>query len=138
MRYLAVDHGLKRTGLAVCDQAETIASPLEVIDAGGDIFGRIARAVKEHQAKAVVVGLPLNMDGSRGPQAERVLAFAAGLERVLNIPVHLQDERLSTYAASEKLRQRQLSRKKKIRRLDAVAAAQILEDFLAALRAAEQ
>ena len=134
MRYLAIDYGLKRTGLAVCDQAETLASPLEVIEGSRDIAVRIARAVKEHQAGAVVVGLPLNMDGSRGPQAKKTLELAAQLEKRLDVPVHLQDERLSSYAASEKLQHTQLSRKKKIRRLDAVAAAQILEDFLAGRR----
>ncbi|MHC4186449.1 MAG: RuvX/YqgF family protein, partial [Planctomycetota bacterium] len=70
MRYLAIDYGSKRVGLAVCDPDETIASPLCVIEGQKDVAGKIAEVVKQEGVGAVVVGLPLNMDDSAGPQAK--------------------------------------------------------------------
>ena len=130
MRYLAVDYGAKRTGLAICDPAETVASPLAVIEGQKDLPKKIAEVVEAENVKAIVIGLPLNMDDSAGPQAKLVFQFAEQLEKVLNIPIHFQDERLSTFSAAEKLASADFSRKKKKKRLDAIAAAEILEAFL--------
>jgi putative Holliday junction resolvase len=130
MRYLAIDYGDKHTGLAVCDPAETIASPLTVIDGQKDLFDKITRIAAAENIEAIVLGLPLNMDDSIGPRAKLVLKFAEKLKNRLQIPVHLQDERLTTYAAEDKIAPADLSRKKKKKRLDAIAAAQILETFL--------
>ncbi len=130
MRYLAIDYGDKHTGLAVCDPAETIASPLTVIDGQKDLLDKIARIATAENVEAIVLGLPLNMDDSTGPRAKLVLKFAEQLKNRLQIPVHLQDERLTTFAAEDKIAPANLSRKKKKKRLDAIAAAQILEAFL--------
>jgi putative Holliday junction resolvase len=130
MRYLAIDYGDKHTGLAICDPAETIASPLTVIDGQKDLLDKIARIATTENVEAIVLGLPLNMDDSIGPRAKLVLKFAEKLKNRLQIPVHLQDERLTTYAAEDKIAPADLSRKKKKKRLDAIAAAQILETFL--------
>ena len=130
MRYLAIDYGAKRTGLAICDPAETVASPLAVIEGQKDLLKRIADVVKAENVEAVVLGLPLNMDDTAGSQAKLVFGFAEQLEKVLNVPVHFQDERLSTFDADEKLSATEFSRKKKKKRLDAIAAAEILEAFL--------
>jgi len=130
MRYLAIDYGAKRTGLAICDPAETVASPLTVIEGQKDLLKKIAEVVEAENVEAVVVGLPLNMDDSAGPQAKLVFQFAEQLEKLLNIPVHFQDERLSTFGADEKLAATELSIRKKKKRLDAIAAAEILEAFL--------
>jgi putative Holliday junction resolvase len=130
MRYLAIDYGDKHTGLAICDAAETIASPLTVIDGQKDLLDKIARIATTENVEAIVLGLPLNMDDSIGPRAKLVLKFAEKLKNRLQIPVHLQDERLTTYAAEDKIAPADLSRKKKKKRLDAIAAAQILETFL--------
>lgn len=130
MRYLAVDYGAKRVGLAICDHAETIASPLGVIEGEKDVAKRIVEVVRKENVEAVVLGLPLNMDDSAGPQAKLVFQFAEQLEKLLNIPVHFQDERLSSFSAEEKLAPAEFTRKKKKKHLDAVAAAEILEAFL--------
>jgi putative Holliday junction resolvase len=130
MRYLAIDYGTKRTGLAVCDRNETITSPLTVIHGHKQLLNRIAEVIEKENIDAVVLGLPLNMDGSRGAQTRLVLKFAARLRDRLSVPVHLQDERLSSFGAEEKLIPAQYTRGKKRERLDAVAAAEILRAFL--------
>ena len=130
MRYLSVDYGAKRTGLAICDPAETLASPLAVIEGQKDLPKKIAEVVEAENVEAIVLGLPLNMDDSTGPQARLVFQFAEQLEKVLNIPIHFQDERLSTFSAAEKLASADFTMKKKKKRLDAIAAAEILEAFL--------
>jgi putative Holliday junction resolvase len=130
MRYLAIDYGTKRTGLAICDPSETIASPLGVIEGHHDLTAKIADIVTKEAVGAIVLGLPLNMDDSQGPQAKLVFKFAEQLEKVLVIPVYFQDERLTTFSAEEKLMAAELTRKKKSKHIDAVAAAEILEAFL--------
>ncbi len=130
MRYLAIDYGTKRTGLAICDSAETIASPLAIIQGQKELLKKIAEVVETENVEAVVLGLPLNMDNSEGPQSKLILKFAERLKQHLHIPVHLQDERLSSFSAEEKLASANFTRGKKRKRLDAVAAAEILEAFL--------
>ncbi len=130
MRYLAIDYGDKRTGLAVCDRNETIASPLVVIEGRGELLKKIIELIKNENIDAVVLGLPLNMDDSQGPQAKLVMRFADELKKVIEIPIHFQDERLSSFAAEEKIAVAEFTRKKKKRRLDAIAAAEILQAFL--------
>jgi putative Holliday junction resolvase len=130
MRYLAIDYGTKSTGLAICDPSETIVSPLAVLSKEKDLAARIIEIIKAESVSAVVFGLPLNMDGSSGTQAKIVQDFAGNFVKMVTVPVYLHDERLSTFAAKEKLRAADLTRKKKRRRLDAVAAAEILQAFL--------
>ncbi len=130
MRYLAIDYGTKRTGLAICDSDEIIVSPLAVIQGQKELLRKIAEVVKAENVGAVVLGLPLNMDDSEGPQAKLVLKFADQLKEYIEIPVHLQDERLSSFSAEQKLAPAEFTRGKRKKRLDAVAAAEILEVFL--------
>ena len=130
MRYLAIDYGTKRTGLAICDRAETIASPLAVIEGQKELLKKIAEVVQTENVEAVVLGLPLNMTGSESSQTKLVLKFAEQLKDYLHIPVHFQDERLSSFGAEEKIASANFTRKKKRKRLDAIAAAEILEAFL--------
>jgi putative Holliday junction resolvase len=130
MRYLAIDYGTKRTGLAICDSAETIASPLAVIQGQKELLKKIAEVIKAEDVEAVVLGLPLNMDDSEGFQTKLVLRFAEQLKEHLNVPIHFQDERLSSFSAEEKMASAELTRGKRRKRLDAVAAAEILEAFL--------
>lgn len=130
MRYLAIDYGMKRTGLAVCDSGETIASPLAVVQGHKDLIARIKRIVASEGIGGIVLGLPLNMDGSEGPQAKLVQAFAKELGKHIQIPIHLQDERLSSFEAEQKLQEFGLTRGKRRARLDALAAADILQTFL--------
>jgi putative Holliday junction resolvase len=130
MRYLAIDYGARRTGLAICDQSETIASPYGVIQGHKNIIEKITEIVDQENVEAVVVGLPLNMDDSTGPQAKLVLEFAKQLENELSVPVLFQDERLSSFAAREKLSLAEIPAKKQKRYVDAIAAAEILQAFL--------
>ncbi|OHB55071.1 MAG: hypothetical protein A2173_07895 [Planctomycetes bacterium RBG_13_44_8b] len=130
MRYLAIDYGEKRTGLAICDAGETIVTPLAVIRNQKDLPQKIADIARKEGAEAVVLGLPLNMDGSEGPQSKLTQKFAKQLKEHLDIPIHLQDERLSSFDAEQRLRPAELTISKKRKRLDAVAAASILEAFL--------
>lgn len=132
MRYLAVDYGAKRTGLAVCDANERVTSPLGVLEGRRNLVERIAQVVEAEAVGTVVVGWPLNMDGSEGPQAQEVRAFAERMRKRVGVPVVFQDERLSSFGAEEKLRETSLSRAKRRQRRDAVAAAEILRAFLEA------
>jgi len=130
MRYLSIDYGTKTTGLAVCDPMETIISPLAVLPTAKDLVDKILAIAHDENVEAVILGLPLNMDGTSGPQAKIVQAFADKLKKHISIPVFLQDERLTTFAAEGKLAARELTRKKRRARIDAVAAAEILQAFL--------
>lgn len=130
MRYLAIDYGQKRTGLAMCDQHERIASPLTVLTGQAELLEQIAEVVRTEEAQAVLIGLPLNMDGSEGPAAKRVRDFAAELAQKIDIDIYFHDERLSTFQAQGKLAGMDLTRKQKKKHLDAIAAAEILQCFL--------
>ena len=137
MRYLAIDYGGKRTGLALCDNAEMIASPVAVVDNKAMLISVILDLVESEQVGTIVLGLPVNMDGSEGPAAKGVRQFANELEKHTTIPIVFQDERLSSYEAEEKL-SGFFTRKKKKQRLDAVAAAGILQSFLDTKHEAEK
>ncbi|MCU0914632.1 MAG: Holliday junction resolvase RuvX [Planctomycetes bacterium] len=130
MRYLAIDYGMKRTGLAVCDPAETMAFPYDVLQGRRDLIRQIGRVVASENIDALVLGLPLNMDGSEGSQAKVVRSFAGELKAGLRVPVFFQDERLSSFGAQEKLEEIGLRKGRKRQRLDALAAAEILQAFL--------
>ena len=132
MRYLSIDPGDKRIGLAVGDDSTKVATPVSVIFATGESerLGAIGQIIKSHEPDALVVGLPLNMDGSEGPAAKKTRCFADRLARRFGLPVHLVDERLSSYDANLKLERTGLTHKGKKRRRDALAAAAILRRFL--------
>jgi len=130
MRYLAIDYGTKRTGLAICDASETIASPLAVLKGQKELLNKIAEIVKTENAEAIVLGLPLNMSGTESSQTKLALKFAEQLKSRLSIPIYLQDERLSSFGAEEKLAPAEFTSGKRKKRIDAVAAAEILEAFL--------
>jgi putative Holliday junction resolvase len=130
MRFLAIDYGRKRTGLAVSDPAEKIASPLDVLLTNKLLMPQILQHIHRQNVRAVVVGLPLNMDGSEGPQAGLVRQFADQLQQHTNLPVYFYDERLTSFEADRKLAPAKLTRAKRSKRLDAIAAATILQSFL--------
>jgi 6-phosphogluconolactonase len=129
MRYLAIDYGGKRTGLALCDNAEMIASPVAVVENRAMLMSVILDLVESEHVDTIVLGLPLNMDGSEGSGAKDVRQFARELGKHTAIPIIFHDERLSSYEAEGKLAGF-FTRKKKKQRLDAVAAAEILQSFL--------
>ena len=133
MRFLAIDYGERRTGLAVGDDEPGLASALAVIDTASsdERLRRIARAIEEQGPDALVLGLPLNMDGTEGPAAKTVRAFAGVLRDRFGLVVHLVDERLTSDAADTEMNRAGLSGRRKKAHRDAVAAATILSDFLA-------
>ena len=130
MRYLGIDHGTKRTGLAICDPSETIVSPLAVLENRKDLIERIKAFIEKEGVEALVLGLPLNMDGSEGGQAKIVRKFAMQLKKAIDKPLYFQDERLSSFGAAEKITPADYTRKKQQQRLDAIAAGEILQAFL--------
>jgi putative Holliday junction resolvase len=130
MRYLSIDYGNKNTGLAICDSTETIVSPLAALPTSDYLIGKIIEIIKAENVEAIVLGLPLNMDDSVGPQVKKVQAFAEQIKKQIDIPVFFQDERLSTFAAEGKMIDMDLTREGKKRRIDALAAAEILQAFL--------
>ena len=136
MRVLALDVGERRVGIAISDPTGTLARPLQALARGSreEDFAAIAALVAEHDVGLVVVGQPLSLDGTEGPQARRVARYAEALAAHLTVRVTSWDERFTTVEAKKVLRQR---RKEKDRRrarakgeLDAVAAAVILQGYL--------
>lgn len=133
MRYLAIDLGEKRTGVAVGDDVTGLATPVDVVVTASEAerLAQLLKLIDEHGPAALVLGLPLNMDGSEGPAAKRARAFADLLAKRSGLPVHAVDERLSSEAANHQMAQSGLTHKQKKARRDALAAAVILRDFLA-------
>ncbi len=136
-RYLGIDYGRRRIGLAVSDELGTLASPLATLPSTGDP-GVDARNVIDladrEEVEAFVVGLPLNMNGSEGPQAKLTRTFADRLQvESPHRPVTMWDERLSSFAADQVLDQAELSRAKRKRHRDQIAAQVILQSYLESL-----
>lgn len=132
MIFLAVDLGKARTGLAVCDENEVLASPAGVVAEWDPerLMERIAEEAKHRGAKELVVGLPRNMDGSEGESAQNARAFAERLGKRTGLPVHLQDERGTTITAHNYLNDTDTRGKKRKAVVDAVAATVILQAYL--------
>jgi putative Holliday junction resolvase len=132
MRVLGVDMGQRRIGVALSDSLGMTAQPLMVIERQGtsaDLQALAALAVK-HEVAAIVVGLPLTLRGERGPQAQRVLAFADALRRQVAVPVEFVDERLTTVQGERALIATDTSRRKRKQVIDQVAAQLILQQYL--------
>jgi putative Holliday junction resolvase len=129
-RWLGLDHGSKRIGAAVGDSEQAVVSPVATIAAepADEAMRRVVALAGEYHAEGIVVGWPLNMDGSEGPQALAARAAAAALARTCDLDVRMWDERLSSFEADGELAG-MLTRKKRRARQDALAAAIILEDF---------
>lgn len=130
MRYLALDLGDRRIGVAISDALGMLARPLEVFERTSRAadFDHINDLITRHCVDAVVVGLPLNMDGTEGPQAVWVREYSDALAETLAVPVHLWDERLTTEEAEDILRAQGKPPAKDW--IDAVAAAVILRSYL--------
>lgn len=133
MKIMAVDFGEARTGLAVCDRTEFLASPMGVIQEKNfeTCVKKVAyAAMKEFNVGMVVVGLPKNMDGSLGPRAQLCDKFARALKALIPIPVELWDERQTTMQASTYLNEMNVRGAKRKEVIDEVAATIILESYL--------
>ena len=136
MRVLALDTGEKRIGVAVSDPLGIIAQGVTVItrkDPETDL-NEIKRIVEEYKADSVVIGMPINMDGTKGKSAEKVNEFVEILKGRLSIPVYTYDERLSTKESEKFLISADVSRKKRKQVIDKMAAQLILESYLERLK----
>jgi len=134
MKYLAIDYGERRVGLAICDPSEMIVSPLCQLDMPAAGWSRLVetihRLATENQAESLVVGLPLNMDGSEGPQAKRVRQFGQTLAQAGTLPVVFHDERLSSSAADDLMADAGLTARQRKQKRDMLAACHVLRGFL--------
>lgn len=133
IRYLAIDYGSKRIGLAVGDSQLAIVSPLEPVYSKGRVDDDIAAVLataEEYGADEFVIGLPLNMDDTEGPQAKLTRQFGDAIQSKSGKKIHYFDERLSSFAADELLRDCEFTRKQHRARQDGVAAQVLLQTFL--------
>ena len=131
-KYLGVDYGDVRTGLAECDLSGMIASGIATVKEGGmrNTAVRVAREAKTRGCKRIIVGLPKNMDGSEGPRADVIKAFAAILSELTEIPIDFCDERMSTMVAYRYLEQTGTYGKKRKDTVDTLSAEIILQSYL--------
>lgn len=132
MKIMAVDYGDSRTGLAMCDKSEILASPLStVFEKDFDrCVEKVAEISREKKAEMIVVGDPINMNGTRGPRSEKCTLFADRLREKVDVPVSMWDERSSTVTAISYMNDINKRRKKRKEVLDQAAAAVILDAFL--------
>jgi len=132
MRILGLDYGRRRIGLSISDESACLASPLPFykrVYLRKDLYA-LAKIAKEQNAAALVIGLPLNMDGSKGEMAQEVEAFARELQAIVKRPVELYDERLSSSEAERVLLEGNVNRQKRKQLRDGLAATVILQGFL--------
>ena len=129
---LAIDHGDARIGLAATDEFGIGAHPVETIDCRKtEIFPRLLEVIAERKIQAIVLGLPLRMDGSEGTSSTKVRKFGEELRKKLgNLPLIYFDERFTTVTASDKLREAGKNAKKQKAIIDQAAALEILTDYL--------
>ena len=131
-KYLGVDYGDKRTGLAECDLSGQLASGICTISEGGmrKTAERVAKEAEARGCKKIIVGLPKNMDGSEGPRADVVKAFVALLSELVSIPIEFFDERMTTMAAYRFLDGAGTFGKKRKEVIDTLSAELILQGYL--------
>ena len=137
MRTLAIDFGTRRIGLALSDEGGRFATPLEVlkVNAPTQAFPPILTLIAKESVQRILLGLPLNMDESAGPAAQATIMWARELSSRSGLPVLFVDERLSSFDAEQSLIDRKrggekITRKGKKQKLDALAAARFLQDYL--------
>ncbi|RAU96349.1 Holliday junction resolvase RuvX [Paenibacillus sp. YN15] len=132
MRWMGLDYGDRRIGVALSDELGWTAQGHSVLERRKpeDDTEKLRRIAAEHGVTEIVVGLPKNMNGSIGPRGELCQAFAEGLRAELGLPVHLWDERLTTVAAEKTLLSADVSRKKRKQVIDKMAAAIILQGYM--------
>jgi putative Holliday junction resolvase len=131
MRFLGIDHGTRRIGVAYGDDIG-VATPLPAITAPDPAkqWAGLGALLRERRITEVVLGLPLNMDGSSGPKAKEVEAFAQQIRSEFGLPVHLVDERLTSYEAESTIPPSKRRDVRKAGLVDSMAATIILQDYL--------
>jgi putative holliday junction resolvase len=132
-RLLGLDVGEKTIGVAWSDETETLASPGETIfrqEGKKRDMAALRQLVADQKPRAIVVGMPLNLDDTRGPQAEKVEAFIATLRNYVRIPIYTEDERLTTWEAEQMLIAANHPREERKKVIDSLAASLILQSYL--------
>ena len=132
MRFLGIDYGSVRVGLALSDETGMLATPLETVENSKAII-RIQTIVREKNVQMIIVGMPRNMNNSYGQKAEEVRRFIQLLEKQIVIPVKPWDERFTTQSVERMLIQTDISRKRRKEVIDKLAAQQILQSYLDSL-----
>ena len=133
MRYLGMDLGTKTLGLAISDATGTIATGLEIIrhnENYSELVKKIGIIIEDNDIKEMVLGFPKNMDNTVGERGHIAIEFKKMLEDAYNLPVHMQDERLTTVQAENLLISNDTSRKKRKKVIDSLAATIILQSYL--------
>jgi putative Holliday junction resolvase len=132
VRFLGLDVGDVRIGVALSDETGTLATGIETLASVGPRKDAqaVSALVRQHGVEGVVVGMPWRLDGSLGPQGQKVLAFVERLRRILRVPVFVWDERLTSVAADERLAEAGVRRKDRKARIDRAAATLILQEYL--------
>ena len=135
-RLLALDLGTRRVGVAVCDELQITARPLAAIKRRSwkELFARVASIIESSQVRGLIIGLPLSLDGSEGSAAQEARSVAEKFRKSLSVPVYLQDERLTTFAARSHLKSAARSESEIEREVDSEAAAILLHDYIQAHR----
>lgn len=131
-RLLALDYGARRVGVALCDEMGVAIRPAPALvnKSSRDLVARIRRLVELHHIEGLVIGLPLNMDGTAGKSATEARKFMKTLQSELNLPLTAVDERLTSVEAAELWKTMSPRRQRKYRSADSLAAALILQRFL--------
>ena len=133
MKYIGLDLGSRTLGISLSDNTGLIASSYKTIrhnEEYGFLLNEVKKIVEEVNAKAIVLGFPKNMNNTIGPKGELSIMFKQKLEEIINIPVYLQDERLTTKSATDMLIMGNVSRKGRKKVVDSIAATIILQSFL--------
>lgn len=136
MIILSVDYGDARTGVAVCNKMQLLASPVTVINQSYEpkVIAELKVLCQKYGAERIVVGLPKNMNGSEGERAQKCRCFAQALQEETGIETVMWDERLTTVSAHKALNVTNVTGKKRKNVVDAVSAVMILEDYLSAIK----
>jgi len=131
-RFLALDHGTKRIGVAVSDELKMIAQPLEYIltEPFETFLVRLKQIMAEKEVELLFIGMPRNMDGTYGPAAQKVEEFIAQLKPEISVPIKTLDERLTSAQANRVLLQGNVRRADRKQKVDAMAAAILLQSYL--------
>ena len=135
-RILGADYGEARTGLAISDESQTLASPLTAWEKRNkqSLVEHLHGLVKEYEVEKMVLGFPLNLDGSLGKMAQAVLDLKEELSKTIGLEIILWDERLSSVSARRHLKEHQISTKRKKSVVDTISAVLILQSYLDGLK----
>jgi putative holliday junction resolvase len=132
MRYLGIDLGSKRIGLALSDETGLIATPLTTLQVRNEpqVFADIIQTVNEYDIAKIIVGLPIMLNGTEGIEANRARAFADRLKQKINIEIDLMDERLTSIEAERRMTELRIKKQKRKANIDSAAAAIFLQTYL--------